>query len=182
MMLWRPARNTASPSPSCTKLHARVQSELPSSVGVHCRSTAIHLPPSHLRTHHIGKPSRHVSINHAASSTEGTVKLEEALRQAAEALIQTSEKYQAALESSAETDRAIDAEWKALTHSHPVGVGDSPTEMPSVRVFCAKALKEFQGGSPVSPALHETTLTHPLNLPTYKAHLHQCSLLVMHLR
>jgi len=115
-----------------------------------CRaSLQIHSVP--VPRHKLTAPTRDVFSTRASNSTNGNVKLGDALREAADGLVHTSEKYQAALESASAKDRALDREWKALSHhTHPVGVGDVPTEVPSVGEFCAKALRDFRCEIPPS--------------------------------
>lgn len=107
-------------------------------------SPQIYAPP--VRKHTL--IARRVTITPATSSTDAINSGEEkvdALRQAADGLIHTSEKYHAALKSASKADRALDAEWQALSHyPHPVGVEDVQTEVPSVGDFCETTLKDYR--------------------------------------
>jgi len=113
----------------------------------HC-SFAMHILAPPATQHTPRSPSRRVITAHASSSADridSVVEKVDALREAADGLIHTSEKYHAALKSASKADRAIDAEWQALSHHpHPVGVEDVQTEVPSVGEFCAKTLRDFR--------------------------------------
>lgn len=93
----------------------------------------------------------------AAVSSSGAEEVE-ALQEAASELVQTPEKYYAALETANKVDRAIDAEWEALTDVEPktneipsvlgFRVGETVvTEVPSVRDFCSRTVSDFKSES-----------------------------------
>jgi len=104
-------------------------------------------------------PARRFASISAANTTSG-VEGVEALQLAASELLQTPEKYYAALETARPGARALDAEWKAISEQkgetsatevpsvREYRVGEIVvTEVPSVRGFCSKIMSDFQSES-----------------------------------
>jgi hypothetical protein len=126
-------------------------------------------------------PTRRIGSIRAANSTAGVVGVE-ALQEAASDLIQTPEKYFAALRKSSKKDREIDAEWEKLSaHSETTGdttsvtevatvrqgrVGETMlTEVPSVRDFCSKMLSDCKS----EPTAIGTTYRSRPSSPDYSS-------------